>query len=381
MSKYNCEKCGKEFNKKSHYSAHTNKINPCVVENKIKELINNTDKEKLIQIKKTSPSNIINNIEIIYDNKLVKDVLTKKIHIPKPILKWVGGKTQIIDKLITNFPVEINNYREAFLGGGSVLLTLLSYVKSGIIKIQGNIYAYDLNEPLIYIYKNIQTHHNELYDILQTIIKDFNECGNGEINRTPANIIEAKIAKENYYYWIRSEYNKLCLNDKKSILGSAMFIFLNKTCFRGVFRIGPKGFNVPYGHYNNPEIINKEHLEEINSLIQNVVFECCDFNTSLTIVEPNDFVYLDPPYAPETDTSFVGYTENGFNIENHNNLFKLIHVLTDTNKKIMLSNADVSLVRKNFTNEKYSILSILCKRSINSKNPEAKAKEVIITNY
>ena len=381
MSKYNCEKCGKEFNNKSHYSAHTNKINPCVVENKIKEMINNTDKEKLIQIEKTSPSNIINNIEIIYDNKLVKDVLTKKIHIPKPILKWVGGKTQIIDKLITKFPVEINNYREAFLGGGSVLLTLLSYVKSGVIKIQGNIYAYDLNEPLIYIYKNIQTHHNELYDILQTIIKDFNECGNGEINRTPANIIEAKIAKENYYYWIRSEYNKLCLNDKKSILGSAMFIFLNKTCFRGVFRIGPKGFNVPYGHYNNPEIINKEHLEEINSLIQNVVFECCDFNTSLTNVESNDFIYLDPPYAPETDTSFVGYTENGFNIENHNNLFKLIHVLTDTNKKIMLSNADVSLVRKNFTNEKYSILSILCKRSINSKNPEAKAKEVIITNY
>jgi DNA adenine methylase len=381
MSKYNCEKCGKEFNKKSHYSAHTNKINPCVVENKIKEMINNTDKEKLIQNEKTSPSNIINNIEIIYDNKLVKDVLTKKIHIPKPILKWVGGKTQIIDKLITKFPVEINNYREAFLGGGSVLLTLLSYVKSGIIKIQGNIYAYDLNEPLIYIYKNIQTHHNELYNILQTIIKDFNECGNGEINRTPANIIEAKIAKENYYYWIRSEYNKLCLNDKKSILGSAMFIFLNKTCFRGVFRIGPKGFNVPYGHYNNPEIINKEHLEEIHNLIQNVVFECCHFNTSLTNVESNDFVYLDPPYAPETDTSFVGYTENGFNIENHINLFKLIHVLTDTNKKIMLSNADVSLVRKNFTNEKYSILSILCKRSINSKNPEAKAKEVIITNY
>ena len=381
MGKYSCEKCGKAFNQKSHYTTHTNKKNPCVVESKIKEMIDNAVKEKLIEIKKTSPSEIINNIEIVYDNKLVKDVPTKKIHIPKPILKWVGGKTQIIDKLITDFPVEINNYREAFLGGGSVLLTLLSYVKSGIIKIQGNIYAYDLNEPLIYIYKNIQTHHSELYDVMQTIITDFNECGNGEINRTPKNIAEAKIAKENYYYWIRNEYNKLCLTDKKSILGSAMFIFLNKTCFRGVFRVGPKGFNVPYGHYNNPEIINKEHLEEIHNLIQNVVFECCDFNTSLTIVEPNDFVYLDPPYAPETDTSFVGYTENGFNIENHNNLFKLIHILTDTNKKIMLSNADVSLVRENFTNEKYSTLSILCKRSINSKNPDAKAKEVIIKNY
>lgn len=317
----------------------------------------------------------------IYDNKLVKDNSTKKIYFPKPILKWVGGKTQIIDKLILDFPIEINNYHEIFLGGGSVLLTLLSYVKNGIIKIHGNIYAYDLNEPLIYIYKNIQTNYNELYDIIQNIITDFNECSDGEINRNPANIEEAKLAKENYYYWVRSEYNKLCLSDKKSILGSAMFIFLNKTCFRGVFRVGPKGFNVPYGHYNNPEIINKEHLEEIHNLIKNVIFECSDFNTSLTKIEENDFVYLDPPYAPEKDTSFVGYTENGFNIENHKNLFKLIHILTNKNKKIMLSNADVSLVRENFTSENYNILSILCKRSINSKNPDAKTKEVIIKNY
>jgi len=381
MGKYSCEKCGKEFNQKSHYTTHMNKKNPCVVESKIKEMIDNAVEEKLIEIKKTIPTPV-NSIERnVYGNKVVKDVPTKKIRVPKPILKWVGGKTQIIDKLVSDFPVEINNYREAFLGGGSVLFTLLSYVKSGIIRIHGNIYAYDLNEPLIYIYKNIQTHHTELYDTLQSIIMDFNECGNGTINRTPTNLEEAKVAKENYYYWIRSKYNKLCLNDKKGTLGSAMFIFLNKTCFRGVFRVGPKGFNVPYGHYNNPEIINKENLEEIHNLIQNVVFECRDFNTSLTNTEPNDFVYLDPPYAPETDTSFVGYTENGFNIENHNNLFKLIHTLTDTNKKIMLSNADVSLVRENFTNEKYNTLSILCKRSINSKKPDAKAKEVIIKNY
>ena len=317
----------------------------------------------------------------LIQSKTTQLVHTKKIHVPKPILKWVGGKTQIIDKLIVEFPLEINNYREVFLGGGSVLLTLLSYVKDGIIKMQGNVYAYDLNEPLINVYKNIQTHHNELYDVLQTIIADFNECGNGEINRTPANIDQAKIAKENYYYWIRSEYNKLCLTDTKSTLCSAMFIFLNKTCFRGVFRVGPNGFNVPYGHYSNPEIINQEHLEEIHNLIQNVLFECCDFNASLTNVEHNDFVYLDPPYAPETDTSFVGYTENGFNIENHQHLFRLIHILTNANKKIMLSNADVSLVRNNFTNEKYNTQSILCKRSINSKNPDAKAKEVIIKNY
>jgi DNA adenine methylase len=368
MSKYDCEKCGKEFKQKSHYTTHINKKNPCVVESKIKEIIDNAVKEKLNEINKT------NNV-VIYDN-LVKNIAT--IHIPKPILKWVGGKSQIMDKLIIDFPIEINNYREVFLGGGSVLLTLLSYVKNSIIKIHGTIYAYDVNEPLIYMYKNIQSQHNDLYDKLQCIIKEFNECGDGEINRSPANAEEAKVAKENYYYWIRSEYNKLSLNDKKNTLGSAMFIFLNKTCFRGVFRVGPNGFNVPYGHYNKPEIINKEHLEEIHELIQNVIFECCDFNDSLTKVETNDFVYMDPPYCPEKDTSFVGYTENGFNIDNHNKLFKLIH---ETNKKIMMSNADVKLVRENFTNEKYNITSILCKRSINSKNPEAKAKEVIIKNY
>ena len=385
MGKYTCEKCGKEFNQKSHYTSHINKKNPCVVESKIKEMIDNAVKEKLVEIKKTHPIkfDIIDEDEdtIIYDNKLVKHANFKKVNIPKPILKWVGGKTQILNKLIVEFPTEINNYREIFLGGGSVLLTLLSYVKNGIIKIHGKIYAYDLNEPLIYIYINIQSSHNELYNEIQKLITEFNSCGKGEINRTPKNIAEAKVAKENFYYWIRSEYNKLSFADKKTIIGSAMFIFLNKTCFRGVFRVGPKGFNVPYGHYNNPEIINKDHLDEINKLIQNVIFGCCDFNTSLNSIEPNDYVYLDPPYAPETDTSFVGYTENGFNIDNHNNLFKLIHKLTEANKKIMLSNADVSLVRENFTNEKYSTLSILCKRSINSKNPDAKAKEVIIKNY
>jgi DNA adenine methylase len=299
----------------------------------------------------------------------------------KPILKWVGGKTQILDKLIAEFPTSINNYREIFLGGGSVLLTLLSYVRNGIIKIDGSVYAYDLNEPLVYIYKNIQSNHNELYIEIQQLITDFNSCGRGEINRAPQNVDEAKVAKENYYYWIRSEYNKLSRDDKKSILGSAMFIFLNKTCFRGVFRVGPRGFNVPYGHYNNPEIINREHLDKVHELVQNVIFECCDFNVSLNSVCPGDYVYLDPPYAPETDTSFVGYTANGFNIGDHNNLFQAIHALTETNKQMMMSNADVSLVRDNFTSAKYNITSLVCKRTINSKNPKAKAREVVIKNY
>ena len=395
VGKYQCDVCGNNFNKKSHYTAHLNKKR-CVVEIKIKNMVNNAVKEvltkiremrdsdvkeKIFKIKEYSIHEISNHIKLSYDNKLVKNITVKKMHIPKPILKWVGGKTQIIDKLIEDFPIEMNNYREVFLGGGSVLLTLLSYAKSGIIKIRGTVYAYDINEQLIYIYKNIQTCHNKLYVILQTIINEFNACENGKINRMPSNVEEAKIAKENYYYWIRSEYNKLSTGVKNCTLGSAMFIFLNKTCFRGVFRVGPRGFNVPYGHYENPEIINKEHLDEIHSLIQNVKFEYCDFTTSLKHIEPNDFVYLDPPYAPETDTSFVGYTQCGFNIENHISLFKLIHGLTEYGKKIMLSNSDVKLVREHFTNKNYTTVSILCKRSINSKNPSAKAKEVIIKNY
>lgn len=311
-------------------------------------------------------------------DEIVKNVLTDKIYISKPILKWVGGKTQIINNIINEFPVQINNYYEPFLGGGSVLFTLLSYIKNGIIQINGNIYASDLNEPLIFVYKNIQNYHIQLFHKLQEFINEFNNCSNGKIIRKPKNINEAKINKENYYYWIRNLYNNLSSDDKKNIIGSAMFIFLNKTCFRGVFRIGPNGFNVPYGHYLNPEIINKEHLFEIHSLIQNVIFQVADFNLSLTNILSNDFIYLDPPYFPLKKNSFVAYNLNGFNSQNHSNLFNLIHSF---NNKFILSNSDVSFVRDIFNYPKYHIQSILCKRAINSKKPDAKTNELIIKNF
>lgn len=367
MGKYLCEKCGKEMTRKLDYTAHV-KNNLCDTLTPIPTPMTGNNETKI----NTN------------DNQVVG--VQPKIPIPKPILKWVGGKTQIMDTLIQDFPTCIHNYREIFLGGGSVLLSLLSYVKHGMIKVSGQIYAYDLNEPLVSMYQNIQSHHTEVYSNLQTLIQEFGESG-GEsgheniVNRSPATLEEAKLMKENYYYWIRSEYNRLSLNEKKTPRGSAMFIFLNKTCFRGVFRVGPRGFNVPYGHYPKSEIVKWEHLEEIHSLIQGVVFECCDFSSSLGRVEVGDFVYLDPPYAPENATSFVGYTENGFPLEKHRELFSMIHGL-GLNKKIMLSNADVSLVRENFLeSDHYQTLSILCRRAIHSKNPESKAKEVIIRNY
>jgi DNA adenine methylase len=301
----------------------------------------------------------------------------------KPILKWVGGKTQIMDKLIQEFPVEINNYHEIFLGGGSVLFNLLKNIDSGLIHVTNKIYAYDVNEPLIFVYKNIQTNCENVYKELQNLIKSFNECGcDGKVNRKATNITDATCNKENYYYWLRKEYNSFSKEEKTTCKGSALFIFLNKTCFRGVFRVGPNGFNVPYGHYSNPEIINEKHIKAVSVLIKDVIFECCDFIVSLQrVVGEDDFVYLDPPYAPENTLSFVGYTEKGFPLEKHKELFSLIHELNDKKINIILSNSEVDLVVKSFDKEVYSVSTIVCKRSINSKKPQSKTNEVIIKNF
>ncbi len=242
-------------------------------------------------------------------------------------------------------------------------------------------YSKVYNDALIHVYKNIQSNHNELYQELQNLIKDFTECTDGPLNREPTTLEEAKTKKENFYYWIRSQYNAMSIETKRTVIGSAMFIFLNKTCFRGVFRVGPNGFNVPYGNYTNPEIINKPHLDRINDLIRPVIFEVSDFNTSMSLVAPNDFVYIDPPYVPEKSTSFVKYTENGFNVSDHIKLFTLIHNLTEKRIKVLLSNSDTIIVRNAFSATNYDISTIVCRRSINSKKPESVTNEVIIKNY
>ena len=300
----------------------------------------------------------------------------------KPVLKWVGGKSQLLDKLMGNFPKNMHNYHEIFLGGGSVLLAFLTHLRiNKKIEMTGNIYAYDLNEPLIGVYRNIQNSHEELYSEIGILIGHFNDCGEGEVNRKPVSLEEAKGCKENYYYWVRKEYNKLDAGGKTGIAGSAMFIFMNKTCFRGVFRVGPNGFNVPFGHNKNPEIVNRDHLTEVHKLIQGVNFVCGDFTTSLGNVTDEDYVYLDPPYAPGAEKSFVGYTEGGFNLDNHMNLFGILHTLTEKKQRFMLSNADVAIVRDNFGDERYNTTIVSARRTINSKNPGSMANEVVITNY
>ena len=298
----------------------------------------------------------------------------QKQKLQKPFLKWIGGKTQIINDIISKIPNEINNYHELFLGGGSVLFAVLSLQKQNKIIIKNKIYAYDINNDLINVYKNIQHNKDELYEFIDFYINEYDSINGTTINRKPTSIEEAKTSKESYYYWIRNKYNNI---DKNSIECSALFIFINKTCFRGMYREGPNGFNVPYGHYKKtPVIITKPDLNYISDLIKDVEFKTSGFIDSIQNVKNDDFVYLDPPYAPENTKSFVGYVADGFSLETHQLLFNEIK----KNKKInfVMSNAKVDLVIDNF--KEYNCIDIIARRAINSKNPGSTTTEVIIYN-
>jgi DNA adenine methylase len=320
----------------------------------------------------------------------------KQNEIQKPFLKWVGGKTQIINNVIDKFPKEINNYHELFLGGGSVLLAVLSLQKQSKIKITNKIYAYDINKTLIYVYKHIQKDKDELYRRIDLYITEYDKITGVEVNRNPKDIEEAKTSKESYYYWMRKKYNEIWKHGENlegNVEYSALFMFINKTCFRGMYREGPNGYNVPYGHYKKtPTIITKKDLNYISELIKDVEFIHSDFSSSIKNIQHGDFVYLDPPYAPENKNSFVGYVSDGFNLEKHNKLFSEIKRLDRDKIKIVMSNAKVDLVLDFFKTTESSESSessgfgvfkcedIIARRSINSKKPGSKTTEVLIYN-
>jgi DNA adenine methylase len=304
------------------------------------------------------------------------DFMYKQVNINnmKPFLKWVGGKSQILESVLQSFPTEINNYHEPFVGGGSILLGILS---SERIHIRGKIYASDLNSSLIGLYKNIQNRLDDFIQEVNSIVSEFAKCKNSEINRKATTLEEALTSPESYYFWIRSRFNSLSAEEKQTPKGSALFLFMNKTCFRGLYREGPNGFNVPYGNYKHPTILDEEHIRQISARLQSVVFTCCSFTESLKRISEGDFVYLDPPYAPETTSSFVSYTYDGFAIEQHETLFKMCKELPC---KFLMSNADVQLVKDAFPPPKYNTKIVLCRRAINSRNPESVVNEVFITN-
>jgi len=300
-----------------------------------------------------------------------------KIKYTKPPIKWLGGKTQLLERIMPYFPKEIDNYHELFLGGSSVLLAVLDLVEKGYIKIKGNIYAYDFNEILIGFFDNIKNHSNGLYTEIQSLKNIYTNLSGTIINRKPDNEEEAKTSKESYYYWCRKQFNQI--ENKQSIKSSALFLFLNKTCFRGVYRTGPNGFNVPYGHYKTtPTFIEEAYLNNLKKLIDKVQFKCLDFKEAFKNIGDGDFVYLDPPYAPENATSFVGYNKKGFKLEEHQKLFELTKNLDSKNARFIMSNSEVELVTDAFRD--YKIKTFEAKRAINSKKPQSKTNEVIIHN-
>ena len=302
------------------------------------------------------------------------------MNIQKPFLKWVGGKSKLLEHILSKLPKEINNYHEIFLGGGSVLLAVISLQQQNTIIINGSIYAYDLNESLINSFNQIKKNPVKVINHLKNIVKVFKSIQINTLNIRGAPSVTNEnynSTREHYYYWIRDKFIK---GRKNTIISAAYFIFLNKTGFRGMYREGSNGkFNIPYGYKDRdsmPGILDEKTILNVSKLIQNVQFICSNFSESLSLVEEGDFVYLDPPYAPEKKDGFVEYTKEGFSLEQHKSLFKKIREIKNYN--FIMSNSNVKLVTDNFKD--YTIEHILARRAINSKNPAALAKEVVIYN-
>jgi DNA adenine methylase len=279
----------------------------------------------------------------------------------KPFIKWVGGKTQIIDEVLQRFPREINNYYEPFLGGGSVLIGVLS---DKSITIKGKVVASDVNPHLIALYKKVQENPKELLKNFNQIVEEYSKCPQEKGDKKPKTIEEAMTSKESYYYWIRDKFN---IEHKPE-----QFVFLNKTCFRGLHREGPNGFNVPFGHYKTLPTLYQDNILKVSKLFENVKFVCQSFEKSFETVNDDDFIYMDPPYVPVNTTSFTSYTKGEFN---HGELFTGINALKC---RWLLSNADVPILEESV--DYGTIDYIECRRAINSKDPASKINEVLISS-
>ena len=286
-------------------------------------------------------------------------MMTTNSNLIKPFIKWVGGKSEILNDVLNKFPTQINNYYELFLGGGSVLFGILNLIEQKKITIDGKIYACDYNEKLIYVYKHIQNNPLELSKRIDNCMEYYNDADD----------------KQKIYYWFRNMYNNLKTGD---IDKSALFIILNKLCFRGLYRENKKGeFNVSYGNYKKPLIPDLKTILNISVSIQKVIFNHKSFIDVVNKPKKGDFVYTDPPYLP-IDNDFVNYTSSGFNKDMHDTLFKSLKQYKSKKIKFLMSNSDNKKLYDIFI--KCQIHKIIVSRRINSKKPNSKTYEVLINN-
>lgn len=293
----------------------------------------------------------------------------------RPFVKWAGGKGSLISQLKNFYPFEldntkINKYVEPFVGGGAVLINILQ--KYDIEEA----YAFDINIDLINCYNVIKKNVENLIKELDIKEKEFLK-------------LEDK-KREEYFYDIRKEYNSYKINkDEMNTKRASEFIFLNRTCFNGLYRVNKSGqFNVPYGRYKNPTICDASNLRNLSYLIRNVNFEYGDYKQSEKFVDNNTFVYFDPPYRPLSNTSgFTSYTKENFNDDNQKELANYFKLLDEKDAKLMLSNSNPKNTNENdnFFEEIYkgfNINEISAKRMINANaKGRGKISELLITNY
>ena len=292
----------------------------------------------------------------------------------KPFIKWVGGKGQLLPEINKLYPIElgknINKYAEIFLGGGAVLFDILSKYKLD------EVYISDKNLELINTYKSIR-------DNVDILIKSLKEM---EEQYIPLNNEDRKI----YYYEKREEYNSLKINGEMNNIEKAiLFIFLNKTCFNGLYRVNKKGkFNVPMGAYKKPKICDEENLKNVSLTLRNVKIVYADYRESEKFIDDKTFVYIDPPYRPLNITSsFTSYTENDFNDKEQIELAEYINVLNKKGAKIVISNSDPKNndIDDNFFDKlykNYNINRVKATRMLNSNaSLRGAINELLITNY
>ena len=277
----------------------------------------------------------------------------KKNIVLSPIVKWVGGKRQLLEDIIPLIPKTFTTYVEPFVGGGAVLFDIQP--KKAIIN--------DFNHELINIYKIIRDNPNDLISALQE---------------------HERLNSEEYFYKIRALDRTEQYDEISDVEKAARIIYLNKTCYNGLFRVNQAGqFNSPYGKYKNPNIVNMPVVLAMSKYFNesNVKIIDGDYKTILKNLRKGAFVYFDPPYMPiSSSSSFTGYTENGFDKQQQVELKEECDKLNAKGIKFLLSNSDHPFIRELYKD--YEIITVKAKRSINSNgNKRGEINEVLVRNY
>lgn len=270
----------------------------------------------------------------------------------KPVIKWVGGKAQLAQKIREMLPDEFETYYEPFVGGGALLLDLLP--NYAVVN--------DINPELTNMYLQIKYSVSGVIKFLSILDKQHEEWSE----------------PKDYYYLVRDLFNKSLGSDTAE--QAARFIYLNKHCFNGLYRVNSKGeFNVPFNGKLFGRSFDEDHLRNAAEVLTNTLVLNKDFEDAVSGAGMNDFVFFDSPYAPLTPTSFTDYTKEGFSYEDHVRLAKVFKELTNRGCYCMLTNHDTPLIRELYKDYKIEVVDV--RRSINRKGDGRTGKEVIITNY